>query len=165
MHMKKKVARLAKHYLSSTGSTLIELLIATMIVGTIVTAVAAGVTNSVKNNAESRYREIATVLAQQAMEVMRSERSNLGWANFYDQLSDGTYCAPTGMDELSDLSGNMAACTITESNYDFTRQVVLTKTNGADPAVMVEITVSWERRAGAYSDVKVTQTFKNYTKN
>ena len=55
MHMKKKVARLAKHYLSSTGSTLIELLIATMIVGTIVTAVAAGVTNSVKNNAESRY--------------------------------------------------------------------------------------------------------------
>lgn len=150
---------------SQRGSTLIELLIATMIVGTIVTAVAAGVTNSVKNNAEARYREIATVLAQQGMEVLRTERGNLGWVTFHDTITDGTFCMPAGMATLSELSTDPQECIITESNFDFDREVELSKTSGANPEVTAIITVEWERRSGETSDVTVTQTFKDYTRN
>lgn len=148
----------------SRGSTLIELLIATMIVGTVVTAIAAGVSNSVKNNAESRYREIATVLAQQGMETLRSERGNLGWATFHNTITAGTFCMPAGMTSLSQLSLTPQHCIVTESNLDFNRSVVLSKTSGADPEVTAVITVSWERKSGVTSDVMITQTFKDYTR-
>ncbi|PIR64250.1 MAG: hypothetical protein CO156_01410 [Candidatus Pacebacteria bacterium CG_4_9_14_3_um_filter_40_12] len=146
------------------GSTLIELLIATMIVGTVVTAVAAGVSSSVKNNSEARYREIATVLAQQGMETLRSERGNLGWITFHDSITPGTFCMPTGMSSLTELTTNQNLCIVTESNLDFNRSVVLTKQSGASPDVSAEITVSWERKSGVTSDVKVTQTFKDFTR-
>lgn len=148
----------------SKGSTLIELLIATMIVGTVVTAIAAGVSNSVKNNAESRYREIATVLAQQGMETLRSERGNLGWVTFHDTITPGTFCIPAGMSSLSELSVNPSSCIVTESNLDFNRSVELSKTSGVDPEVSAIITVSWERKSGVTSEVMITQTFKNYTR-
>lgn len=148
----------------SPGSTLIELLIATMIVGTVVTAVAAGVSNSVKNNAESRYREIATVLAQQGMEVLRTQRGALGWVPFHNTITAGTFCMPAGMTLLSQLSTNPAHCNITESNFTFNRSVVLTKTSGANPDVTAAITVSWERSSGQSSSVLITQTFKNHAR-
>lgn len=148
----------------SRGSTLIELLIATMIVGTVVTAVAAGVTNSVKNNAESRYREIATVLAQQGMETLRSERGNLGWVTFHNTITAGTFCMPPGMSSLTQLSVNPQQCIVTESNLDFNRSVVLSKTSGVDQEVSAVITVSWERKSGVTSEVMITQTFKDYTR-
>lgn len=159
-HSKNQAVRILQR-----GSTLIELLIATMIVGTIVTAVAAGVTNSVKNNAEARYREIATVLAQQGMETLRTERGSLGWVTFHDMITDGTFCMPAGMTSLSDLSTDSQECVVTESNLDFNRQVELSKTSGASPEVTAIITVGWERKSGETSDVTVTQTFKDYTRN
>ncbi len=153
------------HTSQQRGSTLIELLIATMIVGTIVTAVAVGVSNSVKNNSEARYREIATLLAQQGMEVLRTERGNMGWITFHDSILEGDHCMPAGMDELSDLSGNTADCIITEANFDFHRSVALSKNSGVDPSVTAVVTVQWERKAGVTSDVKVAQTFKDHTRN
>ncbi len=160
--MKKLVTTLLKKCQKQRGSTLIELLIATMVVGTVITAVAAGVTRSVKNNSEAQYREIATVLAQQGVEMFRSERNNLGWVTFHNDIVAGTYCIPAGADELGDLSTDLVNCAVTESNFDFNRQVVLTKTSGADPGVTLEVTVQWDRRSGSMSDVKVTQTFKDY---
>ena len=147
------------------GSTLIELLIATAIVGVIVTAVAAGVTNSVKNNAESRYREVAIALAQQGIEALRSERANLGWITFHNALSAGTFCMPPGIDRLADLSTTPADCIVTESNIDFNRSVVLTKGTGADEHITAVVTVSWERANDSDSSVSFTHILRNTTSN
>lgn len=162
----KRTARLFA-FSSKQGSTLIELLIATMIVGTIVTAVAIGVSSSVKNNSEARYREIATVLAQGGMEVLRTERGNLGWATFHNDITEGDgLCMPAGIDEISDLSSSPDDCIITEANMDFNRSVDITKDSGIlTQDVTAEITVSWERKSGLTSEVKVTQIFKDYSNN
>lgn len=144
------------------GSTLVELLIAMMIVGTIVTAVAAGVTSSVKNNAESRYREVATNLGQQVVEILRKERSQLGWANFYGDLSTTEYCVPTGADAVTDFLEE-SVCTVTEANTDFTRTLTITKVGGNE--VIAVVVVSWLRSPGNPSQITLTQEFKDISRN
>lgn len=164
MYLITKIARVQKKL--QQGSTLIELLIATMIVGTVVTAVAAGVSNSVKNNAEARYRDIATVLAQKGIEVLRAERGKVGWVTFHDSVPVGTYCMDANSSAVASLRVyDPDTCVITESNLDFNRFISLSKTTGSDSEVTAVITVQWERKPGVMSQVTVTQTFKDYTKN
>jgi Tfp pilus assembly protein PilV len=148
-----------KSFLKEHGSTLIELLIATMIVGTIVTAVAAGVASSVKNNSESRYRELAVSLGQQAIEVLRKERAALGWSNFFSALSDNVYCVRAGVTQISNFTTNINNCSIIEANTDFKRTVEIKK-SGTD-TVYAKVEVSWERQANEESKISLTQEFKD----
>ena len=74
------------------GSTIIELLVAVMIVGLIVVAVASATTYSIKNTGESRYRQVATTLGQQAMEHFRGRKNELGLKNYSDTLTAGANC-------------------------------------------------------------------------
>ncbi len=144
------------------GSTLVELLIAMMIVGTIVTAVAAGVTSSVKNNAEARYREVATNLGQEVLEVMRKERSQLGWVHFYQALSGTQYCVPAGVRDVTGfLSGS--SCTVTEANTTFSRILSITKTGGNE--LSATVTVTWVRSPGNTSQITLTQEFREASRN
>jgi Tfp pilus assembly protein PilV len=77
------------------GQTIVEVLIATAVVGTVLTAVAGALTFSVKNTAQARYRALAASQAQDAVEVFRRERALLGWESFQAEINPGVYCYNT----------------------------------------------------------------------
>lgn len=78
------------------GSSLIEILVATGVVGLILTAITASLTYSIKLNAEARYRDLATQAASQAMEVIRREKALRSWQGFstifFSGGSEAIYC-------------------------------------------------------------------------
>lgn len=150
------------------GQTLIELLIATLIVGLVVTSVAAGLTYAVKNTAEVRYRESATSLGQDVIEFFRRERASVGWNQFVASLPDdqSTYCFQTVPTTLTDIftSPFPGSCATNEivtlpsgqMNADFLREVLVNDVAGGK-RVEITVTVKWIRSGTQYSQVVLKQ--------
>lgn len=130
----------------SAGSTLIELIIAVMVVGLIVTAVANAVTHSIKNTGEARFQQVATVLGQQVVEHFRIQKNSLGMINLYNSLSAQTYCYSDIDNPSSGTCG--PADTITMAGTDFTREVAVLKGGAGttnDPYYLtLTVTVEWQ---------------------
>jgi len=154
---------------ATRGSTLIELIIAVMVVGLILTAVANAVTHSVKNDGEARYKQVATTLGQEVIENIRSEKNRLGMVNLMNILGTQTYC-------FQDLPGELAttpptgACgtaqAIQMAGTDFFRNTTVVSTgaglatNPNDPYTMnVTVAVSWYDGANLKS-VELIQRFQ-----
>ena len=141
------------------GSSLIEIIIATAVVGGILTAVATALTFSIKSTAEANYRSVATTKAQEAMEIFRRERTLLGWNDFYDAVNGDTYyCFNTLPD-----AGTLASVAEGRCNTSYTLQVAGVGTNfkrdivvstGSD-LVTVTVTVSWKNPNNLARDHKV----------
>lgn len=129
------------------GSTIIELLIAVMIVGLIITAVANAVTYSIKNTGESRYRQVATILGQQVMEHLRGQKNEMGLINLSNSLSQTTYCYNNIDTPTSGACG--ASQFINMAGTNFQRNVTVGKGGSGtrtpfDPYyVNLVVTVSW----------------------
>ncbi|HEX7017378.1 MAG TPA: hypothetical protein VF209_00515 [Patescibacteria group bacterium] len=149
---------------SQRGQSIIEVLIATLVVGLVMVAIAAVLTMSVKNTAEGRYRNVATSEGQQVLEIFRRERVRLGWSAFQTALIGGEYCLnslPAADDELADtLAQNIGVC---EESYElggtaFTRDVLVQKT--ADEVVVV-VTVGW-LDGDQPREVVLEQEFREY---
>lgn len=154
---------------ASTGSTLIELIIAVMVVGLILTAVANAVTHSVKNDGEARYKQVATALGQEVIENIRSEKNKLGMVNLITILGNQTYCF---QDLPGELTTTPAAGTcgtlegIQMAGTDFFRNATVVSTgvglatNPTDPYTLnVTVTVSWYDGANLKS-VELIQRFQ-----
>lgn len=137
------------------GSTIIELLIAVMVVGLIVTAVASAVTYSIKNTGESRYRQVSTILGQQVVEFVRGEKNRLGITNLGIFNTTGItrdYCFSTLPSDL-DTEPTQGQCTqsnvINMAGTNFTRDVSITSGGAGtrtpfDPYYLnIVVTVSW----------------------
>lgn len=144
------------------GSTIVELLVATMVMALVVTAIASGMTYSIKNQAEARYREVATTLAQEAVDIFRKERGLLGFGSFQSSLSNGqNYCVPVDAFSLGDMPAQ-ANCpmNIDASGQDFAREVYVTF---PDPDVVrVEVTVSWFKSSSEDRTVELVQEFTRW---
>lgn len=93
----------------NTGSSVIEVLIATLVVGTVLTALAFLMSMNVKNNAEAELRKQASVFAQAGVDVVRNNRSALTWAAF-----STTTPTPLGLAEC-DKDQEFAKITLTRS--------------------------------------------------
>lgn len=151
------------------GSTIIELLIAVMVVGLIITAVANAVTYSIKNTGESRYRQVATTLGQEVIEHFHTQKNELGIINLINILPQTEYCysdidsptagvCGTGSGQVVDIPG---------VGTEFKRNVTIN--SGGDgtrtplPAkpyyLTVTVTVSWIDGAETRS-VELIQEFK-----
>jgi len=144
------------------GSSMIEILIATGVVGLVMTAVAASLVLSVKNSSISKYKVLAATRAQEAMEVFRRERVLLGWTQFYETLSESTYCINTLASDSAQFkamtSGTCADGSAIAGTV-FTRESLVNPSGG--DVVRVEIVVKWldgdiERKAN------LIQEFKQY---
>lgn len=150
---------------SQLGSTLVEILIATAIIGATLTAIAAALSYSVKTNAESKYRELATQQAQKLLEVFRREKALLGWDEFYLQLNSGVYCFNTLPDYADGFSKySLGECssyglTIANSGVAFSREATVTK--GAD-YLEVEVNVYWPGEGSLEHQVSAVQQFKKW---
>jgi len=64
------------------GFSMIEVLMALVVVGLVLTAVAGMITNSVKARADARYRQIANEIAQDVIEKCRYEQATRTWEDF-----------------------------------------------------------------------------------
>lgn len=142
-----------------SGQTLIEVILVTVIVATVLTALAASVSMSSKNTNENKKLSVATSLVQETLEVFHRERYSLGWGTFQSALSDATYCfntLPTNSTDFIDSSPGecIDGDVIVGTNYQ--REATLTVL--ADE-VMVVSTVTW-MDGELEKQVEAEQTFK-----
>lgn len=161
--------KLQKLYLNTkqNGSTIIELLIATAIVGAVITAVAIALTYSIKNNAEVRYREAATTLAQQGMEMFRRERERQNWGTFYTNLDAGTHCLntlPASVVASTFAAGDnscAATATFTFARNAFQREVIISKPDAInEDEIQLVVSVYWNLGTSDEKSVSVTHRMK-----
>jgi len=150
----------AKH-----GFTLIEVLVAVVIVGTVLTAIATTLSANVKNAAQARYRVRATVLAQEGLEFLTRERQLEGWGDFLGTFPHGTttYCVQTltSTDTLAILSqGNCGATeVISETGVSYTRELTVTKSVATPNELTADFNVSWIDGSRT-SDVKLERVYR-----
>lgn len=144
------------------GSTIIEVLVVTTMITVVMTAIVAGLSFSVKNTAEARYREYAATEAQKAMEVFRRERVALGWERFTAAMSQvsGENCFNTLPESLTNLTTS-GLCgdwyTPISVGSPFKREAFIT---ASGTEVMVTVTVTWQS-ADDERQIEVFQEFKN----
>jgi hypothetical protein len=150
----------------SRGSSLVEVIVATGVMALVLTAVVAGLTLSLRTNAEAGYRSEAVKLSQAGMEVFRRERALRGWDGFVTAFTSGaTYCLETlPAPEATFTSG---ACDeddgIVVSGIDLFRKAVVT-IDSSDPddiEVRVAVGVTWDSGQGE-QDVSLIQTFRQW---
>ncbi|PIR59313.1 MAG: hypothetical protein COU69_00940 [Candidatus Pacebacteria bacterium CG10_big_fil_rev_8_21_14_0_10_56_10] len=153
---------------SSPGQGLVELVIAIAIVGLVMTALASGLTYSVKISAESKLVSIATERAQQAVEMFRRERNTLGWSAFHAALPTANYCLPTlpaNSTEFEAMSAGPcgAGDTMPDSppGASFTRLAsVWRQDDGGFEEIRLRVRVSWQEGART-RQVEVWQEFRD----
>ncbi len=129
------------------GNTLIELLLATVIVGVVLTGVAISLTYSIQREALNRYREGATGLAQEVSEYLLLLRAQNNWQAFYASVQNNTdYCysdSPAG-----NITPIGSGCPVmTRLGMDFTATIGIEKPPVIPPnpeKVTANITVTWE---------------------
>jgi len=150
---------------SEMGFSLVEILVSTVMVGLVLTAVATVMTLSIKNAAQARYRETATQLAQAGMEFFNRENALLSWSSFAGFFPENanTYCleALPAATQLATINpGTCSAIeTLQENGGVFTRQAIVSKsaTNATD--LQVSVITSWEDGARTVT-VDVTKVFR-----
>lgn len=148
------------------GQTIIEVIIATGIVALVMTALVAGMTLSIKNNAIARYKTLGTQLAQEGIELFRRERNLLGWEQFastLDTQGDGQYCLNSIPDSASFSSltpGDCGTDQIAKTAVSFQRTADIDVSPSLDE-ITVTIRVSW--LDGAQDrQAFVTQVFREW---
>ena len=145
---------------SAPGQTIIEVLIATVVVAIVMIAVAAALLLSVKNTAQSKYKGLASSRAQEAVEYFRRQRSLLGWTRFFETINAGTFCLnvlPITSEELGELGDGACEAGVALAGTEFKREAWIDVI--AANAIRVEIQVSW-LDAGVRRNVSLVQEFK-----
>lgn len=140
------------HPKSTAGFGIIEVLVSVAVIGTILTAVAAGLSMSLKTSAELKFRGIALNKAQAVIEAVRRERTILGWGAFLNLFESGTsgvytYCINDD-DELQhdNFTLSLGACddTVAWDGNDFIRELTVDSTTPNQ--IEFVSTVYWEGR-------------------
>ena len=159
-----------KKFKNQTGSTIIELLISLLIVGLVVTAVAAAGTYSIKNTGEARFRQAAAGLGQEVIEKSRSEKTRLGFLSFTEAVGTNIYCFdlipasfddPTGTPPMPSSGNCGTGDVVSIAGADFIREVTFTS---AATTVTVEVNVSWND-SGNMRNVQLIQEFSDANQN
>lgn len=157
------------NYWYQSGSTIIEVLIALFLVGTILTAVAVTLSRSVSNSASARYREIATAMAQDMVEVFHYERTKRPWNGtdgFHSVVANNRYYCANDLadDSIADFQGS--PCTgngVQVSGVGFRRDMhVVQTTINSNEAVELTVTISWDAGNTGRQEVEVTQVFQDW---
>lgn len=146
---------------NNTGQSIIEVIIATLIVGLVLTAIASGLTLSIKNTAQTQLRELSTNFAQEGLEVFRRERNMLGWTSFAEALDSNEYCLnilPQDSAEFATMPTGECSNGTAIAGTTLTRNATVTILS-AD-RIQVQIVVEWQE-AYQTNSVEVYQVFQN----
>jgi prepilin-type N-terminal cleavage/methylation domain-containing protein len=136
---------------NTSGFTLIEILIVTVIAGMVFTTIYAFYASVVRYNVESRYEVIASNLAQEGMEIIRNRRDQnvlredslndgLENGNCYPIINaSGPSCSGTGP---AIYKSNTGVYTNSDNgNTPFSRECII---SGDASEIDVECTVTWD---------------------
>lgn len=144
---------------NNAGQTIIEIIIATAVVAIVMTALMMGLTYSIKNSSQARYKSLANQLAEEGMEFFRQQRALIGWEEFNATLAANDYCVEEDVPEtLSGLSTASECEGITSVGTSFERRALVTKPGDK---VRVELTVSWVDGVDT-RQVELTQEFGDW---
>lgn len=117
-------------HLKASGSSVIEILIATLVVGTVLTSLAFLMSMNIKNNAEAELRKQASVYAQNGVEIVRNIKATSTWEKFIDPEQNG-------------LVGSCGSVTRQFASETLARECVL-EVDQADPnKATLTVSVSW----------------------
>ena len=143
-----------------SGQSLIESLIALVIVALVLTSLVVAVLVAIKSSQFSKHKTQATFLSQEGIEWLRAMRQGLGWGRFNSaaSLSGTEYCLQNlELEELL-IPGECSDTAVIDNLY--TRSVTLT-TNLADPEVTVLVNVAWFEGEKQFSS-PVTAVFSQW---
>lgn len=154
-----KVSLLMKNKEQTAGQSLIEVLIITVLVASILTAIAGIVTASLQSTAENKRKSTASNFAQEGVELFRKNRQELGWETFQSSVDSGTYCLdslPANEEEFVALSPSACAEGQTVGGTIYTREAEVISDSDE---VAVEVGVRWD--VGEYQEVTISQEFRD----
>lgn len=77
------------------GASLIEVLIATLVVGLVLTSIAFLMSMNVKSSQDAELRTQATVVSQQGVDLVRNFRISNTWSTFRTNAISGSSCSAT----------------------------------------------------------------------
>jgi Tfp pilus assembly protein PilE len=135
------------------GQTIVEVIIATAVVGLVMTAIVAIGSVSLRNTSRAKAKALATKYTQEGIEYFRTQRNLLGWESMFQTLKQNsggvTYCMATLPYTQTGGLGNLPnrACLPTE--FVDVRQIyqrrahVTTSVVGGQNVITVVVTVSW----------------------
>ena len=139
---------------SSSGQTMLEMVIVLGLIGTVLVALVGIVTVSVRNSNFTRDEAGATRYAQEAMEWVRQERDK-NWTNFYAKVGY-MYCINTPTPVWPSSAG---ACLVGSrfGSASYWREVTLTNVGlSGDPRNKVDVAVYWQDSKGIHSSTTTT---------
>lgn len=135
------------------GQSIIEVILATVVVALVLVAVLSTIVASLRNSRLSLEQTRATKYGEEVLEWVRQERSVVGWSNLLSTVggvgSEVDYCLtslPSSWTELEDYRGNCQPTDlITDTPYQ--RQMTLRRTSSDELEVLVRLT--WPGKAGS----------------
>ncbi len=163
--MSVKVSGNNKLRMNQAGFGMVEVVVSLGIIGLILTAVASGLSFSLNNTAEAKFRGIALSKSQEVMEVIRRERTIRGWDSFVQLFAAGspgvyTYCLNTTTSiEHDSFPPTAGACvdTVSWDGNAFIRE--LTVDTSALNQVEFTATVYWQ---GRDKQIQLTQSLQKW---
>ncbi len=143
--MKKALVR------KNDGQTLIELLMALGAGVLIIVAIIGGVVTAGRNSQFAKNQNLATNLAQEGIELVRSQRDKLGWSGFSDAY---TVSPVQCIDSNGNFTSGVPNCPPNAGTANFfTRTATFTVSGfGLD----VTVTVSWQDSNGVHKSSQTT---------
>jgi hypothetical protein len=124
--------------MNQKGQGLIEALIALGAAVVIIAAMTIAVITALNNADFSKYQNLATNYAQQAIEIIQ-QKSQLDWTSIPTNLA--TYCLSQG---TTNLGQPVSSCTTVNVDNKFIRQVqFMPRSSNCNRSTQVEVSVSW----------------------
>lgn len=150
-------------FIRDKGSTIIELLVITSILGLVLTALVIALTYNIRSNAEVAYRETATSLNQQALEVFMKERVALGWDVYWSRLgnSGATHCINKPFSAVESGFASVGKCnnsTFVVDKVEYQREVVINK--DSNNMITFEVTTYWNIGSSTKSSASTSYAMK-----
>lgn len=128
------------------GQSLIEVIVALVVLGVIVVGLARVIVNSLRNAEYSRNKNLSLHLAQTKMEGLRKQRDSTNWDVFqFDLLKGGTEFRET---EILNEDGSYNSVS---GKYTRVTQYLDASESAVDIKIKVTITVSWTDSQGDHS--------------
>lgn len=140
------------------GSTIIEAILITAVVGLVLVTIVSVLVLVVRNQRFSADQQTATRYAEEALEWLHKQRDQAGWEGFYDNIGAQTYCMASLPAALANLS-TQDPCDPITANTTFTRTLQITPAAGPPQSATAVSTVTWTDNDKPY-EVELTLILK-----
>lgn len=135
------------------GNSILEVMISIVVVGVVITSVAAAIAISLQNTSRAKAKAIGTKFTQEGIEYFRAQRTLMGWETFYSTLEEGgvtpTYCLAAlpysplgGLDQVPNRPCQLTEFVDLNNLYKRSAVVTLGTING-QPTVTITVSTEW----------------------